>query len=41
MRIEQTKGLEDRILYLSRATVEALEAYLAVRGPAETDHVFT
>ena len=41
VRIGQTKGLKDRILYLNRATVEALEAYLAVRGPAETDHVFT
>jgi integrase len=40
-RIEHTKGLQDRIVYLSQATVEALRAYLAVRGPAETDHVFT
>jgi integrase len=41
VRVEQTKGLKDRIVYLSWATVEALQAYLAVRGPAETDHVFT
>jgi integrase/recombinase XerD len=40
VRVEQAKGFRDRIVYLSEATVAALEAYLAVRGPAETDHVF-
>jgi integrase/recombinase XerD len=39
-RIEQSKGLKDRIVYLSRPGAEAVQAYLAVRGPAETDHVF-
>jgi integrase len=39
-RIEQGKGLQDRIVFLSREGVEALEAYLAVRGPAATDHLF-
>jgi len=41
VRIEQSKGLKDRIVCLSGATVEALHAYLDVRGPAPTDHVFT
>jgi integrase/recombinase XerD len=41
LRIEQSKGLKDRIVCLSGAAVEALRAYLDVRGPAPTDHVFT
>jgi integrase len=40
IRIEQSKGLKDRIVYLSGATLEALQTYLAVRGPANSDHVF-
>ncbi len=42
VRIEQSKGLKDRLVCLSPATLEALKAYLEVRGPAEalTDHVF-
>jgi len=40
VRIEQGKGLQDRVVFLSREGVEALQAYLAVRGPAATDHVF-
>ncbi|MBP7690219.1 MAG: phage integrase family protein [Thermoflexales bacterium] len=42
VRIEQSKGLKDRLVCLSAATLEALKAYLAVRGPAETlpDYVF-
>ncbi|MEJ2557795.1 MAG: site-specific integrase [Anaerolineae bacterium] len=39
-RIEQSKGLKDRIVYLSRPGAEAAQAYLAVRGPANTQHVF-
>jgi integrase/recombinase XerD len=39
-RIEQGKELQDRIVFLSREGVEALQAYLAIRGPATTDHVF-
>lgn len=39
VRIEQSKGLKDRLVCLSEATVEALNAYLAVRGPAD-EHVF-
>ncbi|TET53832.1 MAG: phage integrase family protein, partial [Anaerolineales bacterium] len=40
VRIEQSKGLKDRIVCLSEATVRALEAWLDVRGPAGSDHVF-
>jgi site-specific recombinase XerD len=39
VRIEQSKGLKDRIVYLSAATVAAIEAYLDVRGPAADDHL--
>jgi integrase len=41
VRIEQSKGLKDRIVCLSGAAVEALYAYLGVRGPAPSDHTFT
>jgi integrase len=42
VRIEQSKGLKDRIVCVSAATIVALHAYLEVRGPAEAlpDHVF-
>jgi integrase len=40
LRIECSKGLKDRVVYLSGATVAALQAYFEVRGPAKTDHVF-
>jgi len=40
VRVEQSKGLKDRVVYLSAATVEALHAYFEVRGPATTDHAF-
>jgi len=35
VRIEQSKGLKDRLVCLSEATVTALQAYLEVRGPAD------
>jgi integrase len=35
VRVEQSKGLKDRLVPLSQATVEALKAYLEVRGLAE------
>lgn len=41
VRIEQSKGLQDRMVFLSQTGIEALEAYLTLRGPSETDHVFT
>jgi site-specific recombinase XerD len=40
VRIIQSKGLKDRIVYLVQAAVDALSDYLKVRGPAATDHVF-
>jgi len=33
LRIEQSKGLKDRIIYLSQAACDALQAYLVQRGP--------
>ena len=35
VRIEQAKGLRDRIVYLSSACVTTLQDYLEVRGPGE------
>ncbi len=42
VRIEQSKGLKDRLVPLSGAALQALHAYLEVRGPAEAlpDQVF-
>ncbi|MBU1747406.1 MAG: site-specific integrase, partial [Chloroflexi bacterium] len=40
VRLEQAKGLKDRVVPLSAATVDALRDYLAVRGPAPGEHVF-
>jgi hypothetical protein len=40
VRVEQSKGLKDRIVHLSAAAVAALDAYLEVRGPSATEHVF-
>ncbi len=40
LRIEQSKGLQDRTVPLSQATAEALRTYLPLRGPADGDHVF-
>jgi integrase/recombinase XerD len=34
-RLEQAKGLKDRVIYLSDSVIEALHAYLDVRGPAD------
>jgi len=42
VRIEQAKGLKDRLVYLSQATLDALHGYLEVRGLKEalSEHVF-
>ncbi len=40
IRIEQSKGLKDRMVYLSQPTIDALQAYFVVRGPAGSEHVF-
>ena len=41
VRIEQSKGLKDRVVPLGLSAARALQAYLEVRGEASTDHVFT
>jgi len=40
LRIVQSKGLKDRVVFLSEATVEAIEAYLPLRGPVLDDTLF-
>lgn len=40
VRIEQAKGLKDRMVCLSAEAAEAIRAYVEVRGPAVSDHVF-
>jgi len=40
IRIERSKGLKDRVVYVSVPAAETLNAYLEVRGDAPTDHVF-
>ncbi len=35
VRIEQSKGLNDRYIWLSEAVLDALQTYLGVRGPGE------
>ena len=40
LRIEPGKGQQERIVFLSEESIAALQAYLAVRGPALTGHVF-
>jgi integrase/recombinase XerD len=42
IRIEQSKGLNDRMVYMNSASVEALRTWLEIRGDAEylSDHVF-
>lgn len=40
LRIEQSKGLVDRVVFLSAATVAAIEAYLPLRGPVVEAHLF-
>ena len=38
--IRQAKWLKDRVVYLTDTVVKVLTAYLEVRGPALSDHVF-
>jgi site-specific recombinase XerD len=38
--IREAKGLKDRSVYLTERVIEAVAQYLAVRGPALSDHLF-
>ena len=40
LTVRRGKGQQDRTVYLADSAVQALQAYLAVRGPGPTDHVF-
>ena len=42
IRVEQSKGLKDRLVYFSQETASALENYLSIRGPRESlpEYVF-
>ena len=40
LSVRNGKGMKDRTVYLTDTTVNALQAYLAVRGPGASDHVF-
>jgi site-specific recombinase XerD len=40
LRIDQSKGLKDRVVCFTSATLDALRAYLEMRGPSATDHLF-
>jgi len=38
-RIEQSKGLKDRIVFLTPQVIKAIEEYLPWRGTLDTDHL--
>jgi site-specific recombinase XerD len=40
LSVRNGKGMKDRTVFLTEATLKALTSYLAVRGPGPTDHVF-
>ena len=40
LSVRNGKGLKDRTVYLTETVMAALQAYLAMRGEASTDHVF-
>ena len=40
LTVRQSKNLKDRTVYMTDTTVQAMQAYLALRGPGPTDHVF-
>jgi site-specific recombinase XerD len=40
LTVRLSKNLKDRTVYMTDTAVRTLQAYLAVRGPGPTDHVF-
>jgi site-specific recombinase XerD len=40
LTVRNGKGMKDRTVYMTDTSVHALNAYLAVRGPGASDHVF-
>jgi integrase/recombinase XerD len=40
LSVRNGKGMKDRTVYLTDTTVQALKAYLAIRGQGTSDHVF-
>ena len=40
LTIRRSKGLKDRVVFMTDTTVQAVREYLVVRGPGPTDHVF-
>jgi integrase len=38
--IRQSKGLKDRVVFMTDRSVQAVRDYLSVRGPGPTNHVF-
>lgn len=40
LTVRDGKNKKDRTIYLTQTAIHALQTYLAVRGPANTDHVF-
>ena len=40
LTVRQSKGMKDRTVFMTDTTIQAMQEYLAVRGPGPTDHVF-
>jgi integrase/recombinase XerD len=40
LTVRQSKNMKDRTVFMTDTTVQAVQEYLAVRGPGPTDHVF-
>jgi site-specific recombinase XerD len=40
LTVRKSKSLKDRVVYMTDTTVQAVQEYLAVRGPGPTHHVF-
>jgi len=38
--IRESKNLKDRVVFMTDTTIHRLKAYLEIRGPGTTDHVF-